>query len=241
MFIVNIVLYSGANCIIQWDKNILGIALDIIQDIIPGNNNNNDETINYIISECSNLTQREYKTTHDWMGKVIPWALGKFYHTNKWYMYDPESVLENKMHKILWDFETQTDRLISARRQDRVIVNKKKKKKRICRIVDVAVPADHRVNLKESEKRDKYLELARELKQLWNMKVTFWPVVISALDTVTKGFINEWKSGDHPNCSTVEINQNTKESPGDLRRLAVTQTPAENQQLTLVWKKLSNK
>ena len=103
-------------------------------------------------------------------------------------MYDPESVLENKMHKILWDFETQTDRLISARRPDRVIVNNNNKKKRICRIVDVVVLADHRVNLKESEKRDKYLELARELKQLWNMKVTFRPVVISALDTVTKGF-----------------------------------------------------
>ena len=30
-----------------------------------------DETINHIISECSKLVQREYKTKHDWMGKVI--------------------------------------------------------------------------------------------------------------------------------------------------------------------------
>ena len=29
-------------------------------------------------------------------------------------------------------------------------------------------------------------------------------------------------SGDHPNYSIVEIDQNTKKSPGDLRRLAVT-------------------
>ena len=41
----------------------------------------------------------------------------------------------------------------------------KKKKKRICKIVDLAVPADHRINLKESEKKDKYLDLARELKK----------------------------------------------------------------------------
>ena len=27
-------------------------------------------------------------------------------------------------------------------------------------------PADHRINLKESEKKDKYLDLARELKKL---------------------------------------------------------------------------
>ena len=30
-----------------------------------------DETINPIISECSKLAQKEYKTRHDWVGKVI--------------------------------------------------------------------------------------------------------------------------------------------------------------------------
>ena len=38
-------------------------------------------------------------------------------------------------------------------------------KKRTCRIGDFAVPADHKVKLKESEKKNKYLELARELKE----------------------------------------------------------------------------
>ena len=47
----------------------------------------------------------------------------------------------------------------------------------ICKIVDFAVPADHRINLKESEKKDKYLDLARESKKLWNMKVTVEPIV----------------------------------------------------------------
>ena len=36
-------------------------------------------------------------------------------------------------------------------------------------------------------------------------------------------------SGDHPNDSIIENGQNTEKSPGDLRRLAVTQTP-------LMWK-----
>ena len=31
--------------------------------------------------------------------------------------------------------------------------------------MDFAVPADHRVKLKESEKKNKYLDLARELKK----------------------------------------------------------------------------
>ena len=41
--------------------------------------------------------------------------------------------------------------------------------------------------LKECEKRDKYLDLAGELKKLWNMKVTIIPIVIGAFGTVTKG------------------------------------------------------
>ena len=60
--------------------------------------------------------------------------------------------------------DAQTDQLISARRPDLVIVNKKKKKKRTCRIVDFTVSADLRVKLKERKKRDEYLDLAKELK-----------------------------------------------------------------------------
>ena len=44
-----------------------------------------------------------------------------------------------------------------------IIINNKK---RICKIVDFAVPADHRIKLKECEKKDKYFDLARELKKL---------------------------------------------------------------------------
>ena len=39
--------------------------------------------------------------------------------------------------------------------------------------MDFAVPADHWVKLKDSEKIDKYLDFAREFKRLWNMKVMF--------------------------------------------------------------------
>ena len=65
-------------------------------------------------------------------------------------MYDPESTLENEIHKLLWDFEIKTDHLISARRSDLKIINKKKK---TCQIVDFTVTANYRVKLKESERR----------------------------------------------------------------------------------------
>ena len=45
-------------------------------------------------------------------------------------MHNPESVLENEVHKVLWDYEIQTDHLISARQPDQVIVNKKRKEKK---------------------------------------------------------------------------------------------------------------
>ena len=67
---------------------------------------------------------------------------------------------------------------------DLIIINNKKK--RICKIVDFTVPADHRIKLNECEKKDKYLDLARELKKLSNMKVTIIAIVSGAFGTVTK-------------------------------------------------------
>ena len=45
--------------------------------------------------------KKEYKTMHDWVGKVIHWELCnelKFDHADNWYMHKPESVL--KMRRI---------------------------------------------------------------------------------------------------------------------------------------------
>ena len=56
--------------------------------------------------------------------------------------------------------------------------------------------------------------------------MTIIPLVIGVLGTVTKGLI------DCPNYSIVEIGQNTEKGPRDLRGL--TQTPVENNQLTLM-------
>ena len=70
--------------------------------------------------------------------------------------------LENETYKIIWDFEIQTDHLISVRRPDLIIM---KKKKMSWLIVDFAIPADYRVKLKENQNRDKNFDLARELKK----------------------------------------------------------------------------
>ena len=49
--------------------------------------------------------------------------------------------------------------------------------------------ADHRVKIKENEKRyclSFHLDLSRELKKLWNMLVMVILIVISALETIPK-------------------------------------------------------
>ena len=112
-----------------------------------------DESINHIISECSKLVQKEYKARHDWVGKVIYWEMCKkfkFDHASKWYMHNSAPVLENDTRKLLWDFDIQTDNL-NFGQKTRPHNNQQKKK--ICKIVDFAVPADHRIKLKECEKR----------------------------------------------------------------------------------------
>ena len=56
-----------------------------------------DEIINHLISECSKLSQKEYKARHDWVGKVIHKEMCKkfkFDHANKWYMHNPAPVLK---------------------------------------------------------------------------------------------------------------------------------------------------
>ena len=93
-------------------------------------------------------------------------------------MHKPESVLENETHKIHWDFEIQTDHPIQASWPDLALINKRK---RTCHLADFAVLTDYR------KQSDRYLDITRELKKLWNMRVTVIPIVAGALGTFPKG------------------------------------------------------
>ena len=52
--------------------------------------------------------------------------------------------------------------------------------------------------------------------------------------TMTGGLRNKRTCSGHQYNSIVEIGQNTKKSPRDMKRLAVAQTPVKNHQITLV-------
>ena len=55
-----------------------------------------------------------------------------------------------------------------------------------CQIIDFAIPYDTRVDDKEVEKIQKYLDVVKEVKKMWNMKVTVVPLVVGALGTHAK-------------------------------------------------------
>ena len=102
---------------------------------------------------------------------------------SKWYEHQPEAVIENDSCKILWDFTIQTDHFITARRPDMIFIDEKHHE---CQIVVFAIPYDTRVDDKEVENIEEYLDLARELKKVWNIRVIVVPLVAGAMGTPAK-------------------------------------------------------
>ena len=116
------------------------------------------------------------------MGKLIHWELCKslkFDHTDKWYTNKPDYVLQNKIHKIRWDFEVQIDHRIPARKPDVELINKKKKI-----MIEWCLPFQRNTKWKETEKRDKYSDLTSEVKS--SMEHEGVRRVIGSLETIHK-------------------------------------------------------
>ena len=85
----------------------------------------------------------------------------------------------NEVYKILWDFETQTDNRNHVK-NTRCIFKKNLFPKGLHR------SSRSHSESKESDKLAEYLDLARELKELWNMKVTVIPTTVGAFATITE-------------------------------------------------------
>ena len=149
-----------------------------------------DETVMHILSECEKLAQGEYKKRHDRVASIIHWELcghHGFHRSKNWFDHKAEPVLESEKVKILWDFNIHTDRVIEARRPDIVVIDKANSK---TMIIDVAVPGDFRVKDKESEKIEKYQDLALEINRMWNTTTRVVPIVIGALGASYR--IRDW-------------------------------------------------
>ena len=84
-----------------------------------------------------------------------------------------------------------------------------------------------------------YFDLAWELRKLWNGDTNCnWHAWNSLLKPGNgAGRVGNRKTyRDYRNYSIIKISQTTETSSGNMRRLTVTQIPARDQQLTLMWK-----
>lgn len=63
----------------------------------------------------------------------------------------------------------------------------KKKKKKICLLIDIATLHDSNVNTKEAEKPNKYKDLEIKVSRKWTVRTKIVPVIAGSLGTFKKG------------------------------------------------------
>ena len=115
-----------------------------------------------------NLAQKEYEQRHDNIARIVHLELCQNFGLVgevKWYNHKPTSVAGNGRLKILWNFNIQTDHAIQYRSPDITVLYKTNRESHL---INIVVPGDKRIVLKEQEKVDNYSELRREVKKMWN-------------------------------------------------------------------------
>ena len=130
------------------------------------------------------------------MGARIHWELCKKYGIDcakKWYNHLPSSVCKNDDNsiEIFWDRKLLVGKGIEANKPDLIVVDKANQK---WTIVDFCVPWDGNVKAREDEKKEKYSQLASEIRAIYKVKTECIPIVIGALGTVPKrllGFLKD--------------------------------------------------
>ena len=116
------------------------------------------------------LYGREYNVwRHNKIAQVLHWEMCNCYgfkRSDRWHNYAIQPVLKNENHKILWDFNIQTDHKLEHNRPDIVVIEKKSRK---AWIYDIACPFETRVIHKENKKVERYQDLKREMVRLWKL------------------------------------------------------------------------
>ena len=80
--------------------------------------------------------------------------------------------------------QVHTDKEIKANKPDIIM---KDHVNNTCQVIDMTIPSDRNVSIKEVEKFSKYKDLEIEISKMWKMKTTTIPVVIGAPGVIKKG------------------------------------------------------
>ena len=113
-----------------------------------------EETVDHIVSGCEVLAKTVYISRHNNAAAYLHWSICKDHDieiTDKWYQHAPETVMHNKDNNIImWDMPVNTDRTITANRPDIIV---KDSVNSTCKLIDMTVPSDRNVALKELKRK----------------------------------------------------------------------------------------
>ncbi len=147
-----------------------------------------EEHISHIVAGCTTLAQSEYTNRHNKVASYVHWSMCKGVQVpHKYYKHEPEKVINVNDNTIMWDVPIVTDRTILANRPDIVLHDKIEK---TCLLIDIAVPDDTNIMLKETEKISKYKDLEFEISRMWTRTVR---VTVGALGTLKKCSVQNLK------------------------------------------------
>ena len=96
----------------------------------------------------------------------------------------PPTTLKVGDTEIWWDREVNTLTKILHNRPDLIIWDTDNS---TCKVIDVCVPLDTNVELRETTKRNSYIDLVDQLQRIYpKYKYTIIPIIVGALGTIPK-------------------------------------------------------
>ena len=104
--------------------------------------NEHPKTIDLITTGCPKLAQTIYLDRHNAVASTLHWSLCKqmnFERADNWWEHQLEPGMENEDYKLLYDFNIRTNKKISARRPDIVVVDKNERRATSVTVVPVAL------------------------------------------------------------------------------------------------------
>ena len=123
-----------------------------------------NESIDHIVSGCPTLANNEYTERHNKVASYIHWNICRKYCievTTNWYEHTPPTVIEKDNITVLWDMPIITSNKLKANRPDIIVKDRKTK---TCYLIDISIPCDNNVGIKEIEKRS-------NKKKIWKLKL----------------------------------------------------------------------
>lgn len=148
-----------------------------------------EESIDHLMAGCGVLAPKQYLERHNNVAKILHQQIIKKYLPEEYvdipyYKYQPSCVLENNSVRLYWNRKIITDRTIPCNIPDIVLTLKNNQ---IAYIIDIAVPLATNISATHREKINKYLPLADEVKEMWDLKaVTIVPVILGTTGEIPK-------------------------------------------------------